>query len=400
MAQTPSGGGDAPAAPAPSGGGDPQAAPAPGSDAAVMAAIVSFFKGTELSGFVDTYYTYNFNKPTKPCAVLGGAAMLNCLYNFNVAHNSFSLNLAKVALEKKPAADSRAGYRLDLAYGPTAAIVHAAEPGGTPIFQNIEQAYVSFLAPAGKGLQFDVGKFVTWTGNEVIETKDNWNYSRSLLFALAIPYYHMGVRATYNPNDKVTVAGYLVNGWNNVVDNNTGKTVGGTITLKPTAAVVITENYTGGPEQTSDNADWRHLSDTIVTFTANKQLSLAANYDYGQEKESGTKVKWQGIAGYLKYQANDWFALSPRAEYLDDTKGAFMTGGSAILARGFALSAGKIKEVTVTAELKHKEGVMMRLEYRGDFSNMPFFLKNDSEPVKSQNTFTVGLVYAFSSKMP
>jgi hypothetical protein len=137
-----------------------------------------------------------------------------------------------------------------------------------------------------------------------------------------------------------------------------------------------------------------------VTFTANKQLSLAANYDYGQEKESGTKVKWQGIAGYLKYQANDWFALSPRAEYLDDTKGAFMTGGSAILARGFALSAGKIKEVTVTAELKHKDGVMMRLEYRGDFSNMPFFLKNDSEPVKSQNTFTVGLVYAFSSKMP
>jgi Putative beta-barrel porin-2, OmpL-like. bbp2 len=28
-------------------------------------------------------------------------------------------------------------------------------------------------------------------GNEVIETKDNWNYGRSLLFTLAVPYYHM-----------------------------------------------------------------------------------------------------------------------------------------------------------------------------------------------------------------
>jgi hypothetical protein len=29
---------------------------------------------------------------------------------------------------------------------------------------------------------------VTPLGAEMIETKDNWNYSRSLLFALAIPY--------------------------------------------------------------------------------------------------------------------------------------------------------------------------------------------------------------------
>ena len=42
----------------------------------------------------------------------------------------------------------------------------------------------------------DVGKFVTSAGAEVIETNGNWNYSRSLLFALAIPYYHMGVRTS------------------------------------------------------------------------------------------------------------------------------------------------------------------------------------------------------------
>ena len=42
----------------------------------------------------------------------------------------------------------------------------------------------------------------------------------------------------------------------------------------------------------------------------------------------------------------------------------------------------------------------MRVEYRGDFSDVPFFLKNTSEMVKSQNTLTAGFVYAFTTKAP
>ena len=148
---------------------------------------MDFFRRTEVSGFVDTYYTYNFNTPAKACATVGGVAIFNCLHNFDVAHNAFSLNLAELALEKKPTTDSRGGFRIDLDYGSAAAIVAGAEPGGTSLYQNIQQAYVSYLAPTKTGsLQLDFGKFVTPAGNEVIETKDNWNYSRSLLFALAI----------------------------------------------------------------------------------------------------------------------------------------------------------------------------------------------------------------------
>src|SRR5262249_27593404 len=153
---------------------------------------LKFFSGTELSGFVDTYYSYNFNKPTSPCVTVGGVAIFNCLHNFDVAHNAFSLNLAELALEKKPTAESRGGFRIDLDYGSAAAIGAGAERGGTSFYQNIQQAYISYLPPAGKGsVQLDFGKFVTPAGNEVIESKDNWNYSRGLLFALAIPYYHM-----------------------------------------------------------------------------------------------------------------------------------------------------------------------------------------------------------------
>jgi hypothetical protein len=343
-------------------------------------AVLAFFKNTEVSGFVDTYYGYNFNTPATRTA---GPER-----TFDTRHNSFSLNLAELALEKKPTAESRGGFRFDLDYGPTAATVHAAEPGGTAVFQNIGQAYFSYLAPVGKGLQFDIGEFVTPAGYEVIKTKDNWNYSRSLLFTLAIPFYHMGVRTTYAFSDRFALSGFVVNGWNNIVDNNTGKTVAVSATVKPTQALTITQLYMGGPEQTDDNSAWRHLSDTVVAYTVTPQFSLAGNYDYGRDQESGATVTWQGVAGYVRYQPKPWFALSPRAEYYNDVVG-FTSG-----------MAQKIKEITVTAELKRKDGVMMRIEYRRDFSDIPFFLKNDRQQVANQQTLTVGVIYAFSTKAP
>ena len=59
-----------------------------------------------------------------------------------------------------------------------------------------------------------------------------------------------------------------------------------------------------------------------------------------------------------------------------------------------------MQEFTLTFEFKHKDGVMMRVEYRRDWSDSAYFLKNANEVVKNQNALTVGWVYAFSSKTP
>ncbi len=79
------------------------AAPAMAQNAPADNPVLTFFRSTEVSGFVDTYYAYNFNKPASPCATVAGVAFFTCPRNFDVQHNSFSLNLAEVALEKKPA---------------------------------------------------------------------------------------------------------------------------------------------------------------------------------------------------------------------------------------------------------------------------------------------------------
>lgn len=328
----------------------------------------------EFSGFVDAYYGYNFNKPST------GLAQLR---NFDVQHNAFSLNLAELAIEMKPTAENRGGFRIDLDYGHQAEMVNASDPAGSA-FQNVGQAYVSYLAP--NGLQLDFGKFYSPIGYEGIKTKDNWNYSRSLVYTLAEPYYHAGLRANYTVNDRVAIAGFLVNGWNNVLDNNTGKSIGGQITLKPSSALTLTETYLGGPEQAGDNGHWRHISDTILTYAATSAVSLAANYDYGRESNATSTVVWQGVAGYLRYRPNSWFAITPRAEYYNDRDG-FSTG-----------VAQKLTGMTLTTEFKDASGILTRIEYRRDMSNRAFFEQHTSVPRKHQDTLTLAVIYVFSSK--
>ncbi|MCI0485627.1 MAG: outer membrane beta-barrel protein [Blastocatellia bacterium] len=338
--------------------------------------FLSFFQGTEISGFVDAYYGYNFNRPDGDIQ----------LRNFDTLHNQFSFNMAEIALEKQATPDDRLGFRMDLDFGPATQIVHSSEPGGLDTFNHLQQAYLSYLAPVGEGLQVDVGKFVTPHGAEVIETSGNWNYSRSLLFALAIPYYHFGVRATYPVSDKFSVSGFLVNGWNNVVDNNDRKSYGVQVAVKPDAKLSVTQSYMTGPEQFGNDEDYRHLWDTIVSYEVNPTLSLMTNYDYGLDRAAGARVYWQGIAAYARIQANRWLAFAPRFEWYDDHDG-FTTG-----------ERQSLKDFTFTSEQKISNGLITRFEYRRDFSDKNFFIKPVDRLVKAQSGLSFGLVYAFSSK--
>jgi hypothetical protein len=338
---------------------------------------LNFFKNTEIGGLVDTYWQYNSNK-------------VNPSYQaFNVLYNSFDVSMAEFWVAKTPAADSPIGYKIRLNFGSAADIMASASGQflrESP-YKNIEEAYGSYLAPVGKGLQIDVGKFVTNAGAEVIEAKDDWNYSRSLLFQLAIPLYHAGVRLTYSPNDKVTLMGGVINGWNDVNDNNTAKSVMASVTFKPSGSLSIIENYIGGPEQPNNNDDWRNLSDTVISYTVNPNLSLMANYDYGHDTMSGVSTQWQGVAGYLKYQANKYVALVPRVEYFKDRDG-FSTG----------VPGQNLTGATFTLEVKPADNFMWRIEYRGDFSNESPFINSSGVAKKNQQLFILGFLYNFSSK--
>jgi hypothetical protein len=334
---------------------------------------------------IDGYYTFNFNHPvpsSPPTTNLstGGG---NQLYNFNTNSQQFSLGMAKLTMSHDP---DPIGFRFDLGFGKAFDIIHFAEPSGASFLRNVEQAYVSLKSK--KGYELDVGQFVTSAGAEVIESKDNWNYSRSLLFSWAIPYYHFGVRAVLPVGSHFTGGIQVVNGWNNTEDNNSGKTLVfvGNVNSKK---VTWSNNYITGPENTGTNKGWRNLYDTTLLLTPSDKFSAYINYDYGRNAfPSGGAAHWSGIAGAARFQMGSWFALAPRYEYFDDENG-FQT----------AANPGHLQEFTITAEAKASQGVMTRLEYRHDWSESSnFFQKGLGRTSDHQDTISLAIIAFFGPK--
>ena len=392
------------AAPAPASAAAP--APATSSTAQATAPVASaaptlatLLGPLSVTGFVDGYYAYNFEHPhTVPCPTgtvpIGGFnTSCSAFRAFDGPSQQLGLNMVELILDKPPdATNSRIGYHVAFGFGNGMNVVNATDPGGLGFAQYLKEAYGSYLAPVGKGLQLDFGKFVTQHGAEVIESKDNWNYSRGLLFTYAIPYYHFGLRSKYVFNDKYQFSAYIVNGWNNIIDNNTGKTLGLQFGWNPNKKVSLVQNYMVGPEQVptqiNNLSSVRQLWDTIVTYSPTSKLSLMWNYDYGRgDRILGVPdpVFWTGVAGYVRYAFTDKYALATRYEYFDDHNG-FSTG-----------TAQHLNEFTGTFERKVAGSLITRLEFRRDMSNEPTLLKG-STPVKSQNTVAAGLVYTFDLK--
>src|SRR5271157_153469 len=189
-----------PAAPAATSPQDSTAA-APAAPSAPKSPLTQW--GTDFSFLFDGYVDWNHNNP---------ASGFNGLQNFDFRADTAHVNLGKITIDRAPAP---IGFHLDVGFGETMDTIHAADrdPNAWKYF---EQAYIDLKPKSWHGLEIDAGQFVTSAGAEVIETNQNWNYSRSLLFAWAIPYYHFGLRASMPIGPHFTAGVQLVNGWNNI----------------------------------------------------------------------------------------------------------------------------------------------------------------------------------------
>jgi len=366
----------------------PAATPAPAAQApaaapAAPAAPTWSVGPMDLSGFIDGYYSYNFNTPSN-----ANNGQVNDLYNFNDKTDQFSLSAAKLTLNHDP---DPVGAHIDLFYGRTNTLVNATTPNSSSEGNYVEQAYLSLKPIKAKGFEADFGKFVTSAGAEVIESKDNWNYSRSLLFAWAIPYFHFGLRTSMPVSKTETIGVQVVNGWNNVTKTNGGATVGlASAYVKPKYTWNV--NYYGGPENANTTDGMRNLVDTTLLLTPNAKFNAYINFDYGQnqdaKKAEGDTLlkKWEGVAVAMREQVTAKSALAARSEYFNDHD-AFATGASQ-----------NLWEITATYEYKWVEGLLARFEYRYDKSNIQFFHKNDAGMTNNQSTLTAGFVAFFGPK--
>ena len=356
--------------------------------------------GIEIHSFASSSYTFNFNQPTQR----GPNAATNVNRIFDRDHNSFKFDVGELVILRDTPKPGDVGFRTDLTYGFSVPEVtqSTADTGDGQSHQfDVQQGYVSYNAPIGTGLQVDMGKFITHIGAEVIEGYDGWNYnfSRSFLFGLAIPFTHTGIRASYTINNMISVMGMVANGWDITVDNNDGKTLGAQIAITPMDNVSLLLNWASGQEaigtQPAFSNDTTNIFDVVLDVGLTNSTLVQLNFDYGIQANgaaSGSDAEWWGVAGIIRHDYNKWFSINLRGEFFDDRDGVRATS-AATLATG---QGQELWEITVTPEVRINQNMVVRLEYRHDESNVnAFFDSGAGKTQDSQDTIAFNALFYF-----
>ena len=207
--------------------------------------------GFQVSGAAEASYTQNFNNPN---------TNLNSLRIFDTQANSFVPQVAQFMMERPAAAGSatdRIGFRARVNFGAQSRFSRARtnyQPGTDSTELDVHELYAEYIAPIGNGLKIQFGKINTLIGLEVINSWENPNFSRSFTFGLAQAFTETGIRFTYPFTSWATAAVGLVNGWDNIEDNNRGKTVTWNLALTPHEVFGISFYGSYGSEQSNGHA--------------------------------------------------------------------------------------------------------------------------------------------------
>jgi hypothetical protein len=374
--------------------------------------------------FADAYASLNANFP-KP------QADSNLLRAFD-QNNGFALSWVGADASYAP---SPVGGTVNLRFGPTAERLAGACLSQTTRCDSevvglglVKQAFVSWVPL--RDLRLDFGKFDAGHGAEVAESQDNLNYTRGALYWLAQPGFHTGLRVGWQIVPELSATALVVNGWNNTLDNNVGKSYGLRLGYRPLAALGFELGWIGGPEQddmalVSCPADtaysaqsgtcasapqvpaqeyrvdrgganapkaWRHLADLVVRYRPMEVLEFVLNADYGEQGTrqldlgGSTRIRRQEYYGAMlgaRYRFDQAWAVAARGEYLGDPQGLASGIGGLKLATG-----------TLTVESKPIDQFVVRLEERADFAlgKGRVFPENVRGLSSQQWTTTLGVV--------
>ncbi|NBB21758.1 outer membrane beta-barrel protein [Runella sp. CRIBMP] len=363
-------------------------------------------KGTfTFSGYIDSYYIGNFNKPASRSNL--GAYYARA---FDQKSGQFSLGLVQTKMQYS---NDKSDVVVDLAFGPNADLgnygnVLGALGSNTNTALAIKQAYFNWKASSKFTLT--AGQFGTHIGYEVIDAPVNFNYSLSNLFNNG-PFYHIGVKANYAFSDKVSLMLGLVNNVDNLNDNNRKKGLISQLFINPAKGWNVYLNFINSNEASPDDngntpdAHYRVL-DLTTSYQATDKLLVGLNAAYGSQKGDyqgaggpTTAQTWGGAAGYFNVAASDIFSIGARYEYFDNSSGV----RALLNKKGEGTS---VNSLTLTGNFTLADGhLLIKPEFRLDAykkvsgtseaKNQQFEDENGDFTKSSQSTLGLAFIYKF-----
>ena len=272
-----------------------------------------------VSGYLETYYIYDFNKPvnnTRPAFI----------YSYN-RHNEVNLNIGMI----------RAAYNTEKVRGNLALMTGtyananlASEPG---VLKNIYEANAEVKISSKKNLWIDAGIFSSHIGFESAIGKDCWNLTRSLL-ADNSPYYEAGAKISYTTdNGKWFLSALVLNGWQRIqrVDGNSLPSFGTQVTFKPNENVTLNSSTFVGTDKPDSARLMRYFHNFYGIFQVSSRFGVTLGFDYGLQQKSmhqSAMNTWYSPVLILRFKANDKITLAARGEYYDDKNGVIITTGT------------------------------------------------------------------------
>jgi hypothetical protein len=344
-------------------------------------------KPFDVSGYADLYYQFDSGKPGSGQAVNGR------WYDQN--HDSYRLAAVQVDISKAPTTPHPFGFFVSLLAGPSATALASTEPGGIDTYKDFAQAYATYLVPTKMPLTIDIGKWAAFVGYEGLDSRTQDNYSRSFTFTALEPAYMTGFRATATVDTKLTLNGYLYQGYNEVKNSNSTIMTGAGATYAFTDKLTATlQGYEG--KESSDNLNqsgtyggigfptpgpsWVNQINPVLIYKPNSKDKFAFDGTYASATGKGD---WNGAAIYYRRQFDSRNDVCLRADHADDSAGVrFLVGGI------------QLNSFTATYDYSAAKNLLLRFEVRHDTASHDFF-NSDNGPAKQRTTFTFAQIVQF-----
>jgi Putative beta-barrel porin-2, OmpL-like. bbp2 len=306
-----------------------------------------------VGGMVDTYFGYQLNEPF--------SETVDYFVSSN-RHNEFNINLAYIDVRYR---SNVLRARFAPGFGTYMNSNYANEPG---TLKNIVEANVGVALWKKKKIWVDVGVFGSPYTNESAISKDHLMYTRS--FAPEnVPYYLAGIKASVALHQKVNLYLYVMNGWQVITDNNSGKSIGTQVEIRPNKNLLLNWNTYIGDERNQQRPEFRtrYFSDFYLIGKVNDKIDVTSCFYIGAQKRLGFAdgVWWQ-VNAIGRYHFTSKISLSGRLEYFHDPSNIFQSNVVAPLEFNVG-SGGLCLNVNVT------DRALFRVEARQFFSSRDSF---------------------------
>lgn len=350
----------------------------------------------KFGAFVDTYYSHNSNHPLSKERLYATQAVRN---------DEFNINLGFVDAKWQ---EEKVRGRLAFQFGTSVNTNYAAEANrdissNQNSVKHIQEAYVGFKL--AKDTWVDAGIYFGHIGHESWISSDNWNYTRALALDY-VPYYSSGVRLTTKFTDKFQFQFHVMNGWQNITDQNKDKSLGTQFKFFVTPSFTVTANqFVGNEAPDFERKQTRLYNNTILEWKALDWLSFAVSGDMGAQKakesfqyepwwkeinptlgiytnrESNAYNQWYHGTFWTSFRYDDLYRLSFRIERFYDPK--------QVMATTYTRNGFMTNGYTATFDLLHWNPGLIRFEVTQKESMDPIFETDKNKHTRVERLFIV-----------